>query len=508
MHRISWLSSTRRIQRIPWTIVTTQRWLSTITNDATSKSSETARAVASSLAHQLSSPTMLKHIQTYGFCIIDRVFSGTAATVMGGNPPSSSNNFRSPPCQSPISGRMRQEIFQLSNKGLMDPNHTHIVNAGGKRSFIPKQAIKETDFAARPELLEQSNLNANQTGSNNNISNNNSFSENSRTFWKELVHSSLPIEALNSQLHPNCTIDSMTVKAQLNEGNSGCFPLHFDTDARIDSRKLTAILYLNPSWQCRSTSTPPIEQHAAVAPSSNSNTATVHEADGGELRLYPFPHGSIDISPIDERLVLFDSSRMLHRVLPSARPRVCVSFWFWQNVHQWETQKSSALRAEDDPTFIAEQQTALKHIWPDGSEQMINAVQTLLSSKLRMHWSKLALRDAWFTSIEQSHIESDERQSMLVRHLDETDQIDRALTPLLQLIPDHGIHTSQSSALHADDDYLLPWQKCLPLPWSQPPSLPPFCSFTDDTPAANKTQYTTGNNATTTSTSRLVPWGE
>jgi len=78
--------------------------------------------------------------------------------------------------------------------------------------------------------------------------------------------------------------------------------MHFDTDAAIDGRKITAIWYLNAEWL---------------------------PEFGGELRLCPFFPGSrpIDIAPINDRLVLFPSHRMLHRVLPSARERFCATIW-------------------------------------------------------------------------------------------------------------------------------------------------------------------------------------
>jgi hypothetical protein len=35
------------------------------------------------------------------------------------------------------------------------------------------------------------------------------------------------------------------VKAQVNEGGGGAFPIHFDSDEQLDGRRVTAILYLN-----------------------------------------------------------------------------------------------------------------------------------------------------------------------------------------------------------------------------------------------------------------------
>jgi Rps23 Pro-64 3,4-dihydroxylase Tpa1-like proline 4-hydroxylase len=55
---------------------------------------------------------------------------------------------------------------------------------------------------------------------------------------------------------------SMLVHLCLLAGQGGCFPIHTDTDAAVDSRRVTAIWYLNPGWR---------------------------QGDGGELRLYPFP---------------------------------------------------------------------------------------------------------------------------------------------------------------------------------------------------------------------------
>jgi hypothetical protein len=50
--------------------------------------------------------------------------------------------------------------------------------------------------------------------------------------------------------------------------------------------QVTAIFYLNSHWQ---------------------------PSHGGLLRLYPFPAPPVDIQPLQDRLVLFATSRMLHR---------------------------------------------------------------------------------------------------------------------------------------------------------------------------------------------------
>jgi Rps23 Pro-64 3,4-dihydroxylase Tpa1-like proline 4-hydroxylase len=50
--------------------------------------------------------------------------------------------------------------------------------------------------------------------------------------------------------------------------------------------QVTAIFYLNQHWK---------------------------PSHGGQLQLYPFPAPPVDIQPLQDRLVLFASTRMLHR---------------------------------------------------------------------------------------------------------------------------------------------------------------------------------------------------
>jgi len=119
-------------------------------------------------------------------------------------------------------------------------------------------------------------------------------------YEKEMNHM---VEILNSSF-PELELTELDhMKLQINYGKGGCFPMHFDThaDTQRSRRHLTAILYLNSSW------TPDT---------------------GGQVRLYPLPYPAEDISPINDRLVLFCSHSMLHRVMPTHAPRYCFSLWF------------------------------------------------------------------------------------------------------------------------------------------------------------------------------------
>jgi hypothetical protein len=91
-----------------------------------------------------------------------------------------------------------------------------------------------------------------------------------------------------------------TIKLQHNRGGGGCFPLHYDNPGPPSRRALTCILYLNPDWT---------------------------EGDGGELLLTPFLGGAIRVRPTHDRLAIFLSDRILHRVLPAKAERFCLTVW-------------------------------------------------------------------------------------------------------------------------------------------------------------------------------------
>ena len=80
-----------------------------------------------------------------------------------------------------------------------------------------------------------------------------------------LLNVMLPASDPTAALHFQC------VKAQINAGDGACFPMHFDSDATLDARKITALTYLNPDRA---------------------------EGDGGELVLYPFPAPPVKIEPL------------------------------------------------------------------------------------------------------------------------------------------------------------------------------------------------------------------
>ena len=132
--------------------------------------------------------------------------------------------------------------------------------------------------------------------------------------WKDMIDTIGPsfvkqVDDLDKQQQfasstsmPELSLDVNTrpaIKIQLNTGG-GSFPWHYDNPGPPNMRALTCVVYLNPTWK---------------------------EGDGGEIVLWPFLSKSTKVPPLHRRAVLFYSDRVLHRVLPSNKRRVCFTIW-------------------------------------------------------------------------------------------------------------------------------------------------------------------------------------
>ena len=174
------------------------------------------------------------------------------------------------------------------------------------------------------------------------------------------------------------TLTHASVKLQCNIGDGACFPLHFDSDSTLDSRRLTMLTYLNEDWK---------------------------RGDGGELVVYPFPAKEVVIEPRFGRVVLLSSQLGLHRVLPSnANERFMFTVWFFAQ------EKTGETRAPLPGTTAESQMAALLH------------------PALRKHLCKLVLAETWARSIEEAHPDDDARSVALRTHWDEVGLIGRVLS--------------------------------------------------------------------------------
>lgn len=96
---------------------------------------------------------------------------------------------------------------------------------------------------------------------------------------------------------------------------------HLDcSDSRLNPRRLTAILYLNPGFDAT--------------------------RDGGCLRVYlPRGGGVRDVSPSGGRLLLFSSCEVEHEVLPTTAARMAVTLWAFANPTGSSAEASNYKRA-------------------------------------------------------------------------------------------------------------------------------------------------------------------
>jgi SM-20-related protein len=109
-------------------------------------------------------------------------------------------------------------------------------------------------------------------------------------------------EALRLELNQAVWLGLMRFDVQLAHyaGGGASYARHLDAFAGAESRRVTAILYLNPAWKW---------------------------SDGGQLRLHtPSP---VDIAPMLGRLVVFRSAQLEHEVLGSFAPRLAVTAWYY-----------------------------------------------------------------------------------------------------------------------------------------------------------------------------------
>lgn len=274
-------------------------------------------------------------------------------------------------------------------RGLQDSMHlnsTHLVKSQG-RQLLEKSHIHEA------ELFDQA--------------------VQRRAPLCHKLNSDCTLRTMLSLMLPQLTLDSQATKLQRNAGQQGCFPLHYDSDEQVDARRVTAILYLNPDWR---------------------------PAHGGQLKLYPLPGPPVVIEPLLDRMVLFSSCRMLHRVLPASTERFCLTVWLSQ----------ARRRATPPPPPLSKLLPAQA-----GLLSTLQLKAWLLRPDLRRHLAKLLYADEWAESIRESHPDTPARGDAIGQHWREVDLIQSALAPhheqLLGVLEDREAHAATLAGAH------VPW---------------------------------------------------
>ena len=325
-----------------------------VTTAAASPSSATSHPSAPAVSHspfpssRLSSiftASHASHLRHYGFAIIDSALGDSYCA------------------------QLRDETLALKRHDLMEPNHTHL-RTPSHTALLPKRGIHEVDThlpglaAVAPAF-------------------------HTLTTDMSLLHSI-------AGLLPSLGLHSQSVKVQYNEGDSACFPLHFDSDYRVDNRRLTAILYLNPDWQ----------------------------SDwGGQLELMPLPWERVRIEPRWDRLVVFATSGVMHRVRPTQHERLCVTLWMAGDEHEQADSREAGTSNSD-----------AAHA--DGADAaVLSTLRTLLSPRFYPHLAKLTAAEEWADSIAQSHHNTADTLAAIAQHWKDVELIRRAIGAAVDTLP-------------------------------------------------------------------------
>ena len=282
-----------------------------------------------------------QQLEHEGYCVLDNVFD---------------KNFIS---------NLRDEVIIAKEANAMDINHTHLILPENETKVFPKHNIYELDGLLKPELITNDTLK-------------NCHFINSDNTLKTMIDKYIPNLGIVNGISP--------LKLQYNGGNNACFPIHTDASlivgkpaekhfknfsaASSDNRIITAIIYMND----------------------------YQPQQGGELRLYPILQDPVDIAPIAGRVVLFSSTTMLHRVLPSKiknnnnnnndNNRICATIWF-----------------HGDNSFngiINKRKDLVPKPLPENANPVENAL-FLLQPYYRPFTCRMLYANEWEESIVQSH---------------------------------------------------------------------------------------------------------
>ena len=268
---------------------------------------------------------------------------------------------------------LRTEILSLQENQLLVPNWSRFVNKD-TTTALQKTGIHEDNLpldnpysAPALEALwsERSNIT-------------NTINANTTTTTTHHQHG-LPQLGLPS------------IKIQYNAGDGACFPCHFDSDASVDQRCLTFILYLNPEYLT-------VTSDAAAA-----------QEQGGHFVAYPIPFPPVSFSPSMGRIVAFSSRNMLHRTLPcrSLDPRCCLTLWFPEaeevGAEEGEVAAGVELDATPETLDFVTRDDFMPYV--QVSEDDIAALNFLLEPDMRPHLARLMLAGEWIDSLRASHVD-------------------------------------------------------------------------------------------------------
>jgi len=118
------------------------------------------------------------------------------------------------------------------------------------------------------------------------------------------------IDQIRHQLNEDINLDSQKIQMHLTcyPGKGARYMRHLDAYVGASARKITCLYYINPNWK---------------------------EEDGGQLRIFDPKQEAqsdekfMDIAPLGDRLLIFQSRVLEHEVLPVHAHRFALTVWFY-----------------------------------------------------------------------------------------------------------------------------------------------------------------------------------
>ena len=344
-------------------------------------------------------PTVLRELMNSGYCVIDNFIQDESVA----------KKMREEMCSMPIRYENEEEEEKEEKMPRMRPNRTHFTDAknNAKRYLFSKPGVFEYDMHMNTATNSSNNINGSINGGNS-MATLDRFFEATGKQLAEAFNKAAKEEAFSAidddeeeeedkgkqQKHRSYARvikvkpgdENRTVKLQIN--TCGAFPYHFDNPGGArQNRKLTCILYLNEAYE---------------------------DKCGGEIVLVPFMGPFVTIRPIFNRLVVFQSETVLHRVNKAVnfpgKGRACLTVWLDGDDSDDDEKKRNASSGNKNI------RNDLVQLLSSPSKDLISYIrQTPDAQRFLSRW---AYRDEYEISLLESHEPGKGLEHMLEAHED------------------------------------------------------------------------------------------
>ena len=130
------------------------------------------------------------------------------------------------------------------------------------------------------------------------------------------------MQSLQQELNSRCQFESSRTQVQLAcyPGEGSRYVRHLDAFVGGSTRRITVLYYMNESWKKEDGGELRLYKQK---PSDNNETTQKKKAEKEEEEAY------VDVEPLADRVIIFQSRVIEHEVLPSHAMRFALTMWFY-----------------------------------------------------------------------------------------------------------------------------------------------------------------------------------